>query len=113
MSIMSILRGKKGQNTAEYAILLALVVAAAVAMQTYVKRSLQGGIKYAVDKVKKNDTAQGQYEPYYMASSYETESKAYTDTEETKEGGEVIRVLGSHEKVRSGYQETRATSGAD
>lgn len=36
---------KKAQNTAEYAILIALVVGAAIGMQTYVKRGLQGRVK--------------------------------------------------------------------
>lgn len=40
---------KKGQNTAEYAILIALVIAAAVAMQTYVKRGMQGRVHDASD----------------------------------------------------------------
>lgn len=40
---------RKGQNTAEYAILIALVVAAAVGMQTYIKMSLQGKVKDALD----------------------------------------------------------------
>lgn len=35
---------KRGQNTAEYAILIAIIVAAAVGIQTYVKQSLQGKI---------------------------------------------------------------------
>jgi hypothetical protein len=43
------LRGRKGQNTAEYAILIGLVVAAALGIQTYVKRGLQGRIKDAGD----------------------------------------------------------------
>jgi hypothetical protein len=80
-----------GQSTAEYAILIALVIGAAVAMQTYVKRSLQGGIKFAVDKVKKTTN---QYEPYYLESSYDTTTKAYTDIEATKEGGRVERIFG-------------------
>jgi Flp pilus assembly pilin Flp len=42
---------KKGQNTAEYAILIGLVVAVAVAMQTYVKRGLQGRVHDASDKL--------------------------------------------------------------
>ncbi len=33
---------KRGQSTAEYAVLIALVIGAAIAMQTYVKRGLQG-----------------------------------------------------------------------
>ncbi len=36
---------KKGQNTAEYAILIALVIAAAVGMQTYVKRGVQARMR--------------------------------------------------------------------
>ncbi len=35
---------KKAQNTAEYAILIALVVAAAIGMQNYVKRGWQGRV---------------------------------------------------------------------
>jgi len=102
---------QRGQNTAEYAILIALVVAAAVAMQTYVKRSVQGGVKYTVDKLK-NKTAQ--YEPYYLESEYKTMQGAFQDTEETKLGGGVVRVFagneGTGEKVttRSGYQKTKA-----
>ena len=42
-------RNRKGQNTAEYAILIGLVVASAVAMQTLVKRSVQGKVKDVVD----------------------------------------------------------------
>ncbi len=102
---------RRGQNTAEYAILIALVIAVAVAMQTYVKRSVQGGVKYTVDKLKK-DT--GQYEPYYLESEYQTTQKAFQDTEETKLGGEVVRTFagegGSGEKTtsRAGYQKTYA-----
>jgi uncharacterized protein (UPF0333 family) len=107
------IRKRNGQSTAEYAILIALVVAAAVAMQTYVKRSLQGGIKFAVDKVKKNDTATGQYEPDYLESSYGTTISTYKDTEETKEGGQVIRTFGADGQTktitRTGYQRIRST----
>ncbi len=40
---------RKGQNIAEYSILIALVIAAAVAMQVYVKRGVQGRVADAVD----------------------------------------------------------------
>lgn len=36
---------RKGQNTAEYAILIALVIAVAVGTQTYVKRGLQARMR--------------------------------------------------------------------
>lgn len=47
--MLTALRGRKGQNTAEYAILIGLVVAAALGIQTYVKRGLQGRMKDAGD----------------------------------------------------------------
>jgi len=41
---------KKAQSTAEYAILLALIIGAAMAMQVYVKRGLQGRVYDASNK---------------------------------------------------------------
>jgi hypothetical protein len=40
---------KKGQSTAEYAIVIALVIGALLGMQKYVKRGLQGRVKDALD----------------------------------------------------------------
>ena len=70
--------GKIGQSTAEYAVVLALVVGAVVAMQIYVKRGLQGRLRNVVDHTgsggvvgNAGDTLSfdaGQYEPYYLAS---------------------------------------------
>lgn len=40
---------RKGQNTAEYAIVIGLVVAALFAMQTYVKRGVQARVKDHTD----------------------------------------------------------------
>lgn len=57
---------KKCQATAEYAILFALVVAAAMGVQTYVKRSLQSAIKQRADwfvqTVVEDDTTVVQWE---------------------------------------------------
>ena len=44
-----LIQSRKGQSTAEYAILFALVVAAAMGVQSYVKRSLQTAIKERAD----------------------------------------------------------------
>ncbi|OGX40610.1 MAG: hypothetical protein A2984_02720 [Omnitrophica WOR_2 bacterium RIFCSPLOWO2_01_FULL_41_12] len=75
--------GKRAQTTAEYAILIALVVGAVVAMQVYLRRGLQGRVKDVVDdidlggnveepgKVNSIFTAQ-QYEPYYVESTAQT-----------------------------------------
>ena len=80
------LRVRKGQSVAEYAILLSLVIAAAVAMQVYVKRGLQARMKKGTDaftgitqsittgaegETGASFSAQSQYEPYYQQSSYD------------------------------------------
>lgn len=50
------LRRKKAQSTAEYAIIIAIVVGALVAMQVYVKRGMQGRFKDAVEDLATNTT---------------------------------------------------------
>jgi hypothetical protein len=113
--MLNFLRGKKGQSTAEYAILIALVIGAAMAMQTYMKRGLQGGIKFAVDKSVK-DGGTKQYEPYYLESSYDVAQKGYKDTEQTEVGGGVTRQIGvGGGKVteRTGSQTIKNTSNPD
>lgn len=100
---------RKGQSTAEYAIVIGLVIAAAVAMQIYVKRSLQAKVKDAVDY---NDPAASilkttQYEPYYAGSAM-TSTRAATDTENTALGGGVSRTT-TDTSTRTGTQTTSAT----
>jgi Flp pilus assembly pilin Flp len=61
-------RNRKGQNTAEYAILIALVVGGVIAMQTYAQRALQGRLRDASVSYRDQTSAIGntlQYEPYY------------------------------------------------
>jgi uncharacterized protein (UPF0333 family) len=108
-------RNKRGQNVAEYSILIALVIAAAVAMQTYVKRSVQGRVKDASDariappgelNFTWNST---QYEPYYVDSCSSIQSAA-NRTEDVQANGATqrnginegtIRKQGSYEKATS------------
>ncbi len=69
-----LLRNKKAQQTAEYALLIALVVAAVIAMQTYAQRAIQARIKAATDHMVENDgleSSLNQYEPYYLDSEYD------------------------------------------
>jgi len=81
------LRNKVGQNTAEYAILIGVIVAAVIAMQLYVRRGMQARIKDAVDySLNLDDGAPdvfkgSQYEPYYYSSDMET-----TQDERSSEG---------------------------
>lgn len=45
------LLNKKAQSTLEYAVIIAVVVAALIAMQAYMKRGLQGKFKQASDDI--------------------------------------------------------------
>lgn len=117
--MLSRLRNKRGQSTAEYAILIGLIVAVAIAMQTYVKRGLQGRVKDAVDTLASGTSDIGstkQYEPYYLESSYDvaTESK---QKEEYKAGGTVTRTIAEGEqettRAKGGYQKIKTAGDAD
>jgi len=113
---------KKGQNTAEYAILIALIIAAAVGMQTYVKRGLQGRVHEAVRNTGTPGDVGGttlnfsgnQYEPYYTESDTKVRSER-TAQETLGNRGAITRAnvqeattvdIGGTEKVNS-------TAGAD
>lgn len=105
-------RKKKGQNTAEYAILISLVVAAVIAMQTYVQRGLQAKMRDAVKDymVNKIDAAglggnTVQYEPYYLERSY----NVYRDTSQTVVMGNGITgqfSYGNTIRLDGGYEAT-------
>lgn len=76
--MLRLLRSKRAQNTAEYAILFAVVVGAFTAMQIYVKRGLNARIKDGTNTIPgivagqeggvaaNLFTATSQYEPYYI-----------------------------------------------
>lgn len=69
-----LIKNKKAQNTAEYAILISLVVAGIIAMQTYAQRALQARVRDASSYLKNQTTAMGstlQYEPYYLTTDYD------------------------------------------
>ncbi|MEK6538602.1 MAG: hypothetical protein AABZ46_05710 [Nitrospirota bacterium] len=68
-----LIKNKKAQNTAEYAILISLVVAGIIAMQTYAQRALQARVRDASSYLKNQTNALGgslQYEPYYLTTDY-------------------------------------------
>lgn len=74
---------KKAQTTAEYAILIALVVAAIAGMQVYIKRGINAQVKAGVDQMSTGMGLSGalQYEPTYSGSSGSTtQSVNETDT---------------------------------
>lgn len=87
--MLRLLNNKKAQTTAEYAILIGLVVAALLAMQTYVKRGLNAKMKDATDFY--TSTAgvgsTAQYEPYYFGQSL-TSGQTGSETKTLATGGQ-------------------------
>ncbi len=83
-----LLKNKKAQQTAEYALLISLVIAAVVAMQTYAQRTLQsrirGAANYMVTETSELGSSQ-QYEPYYLDQEYDvTKDDVTTDKHDDK-----------------------------
>lgn len=107
--MMRLFKSQKAQNTAEYAILIALVIAAAMAIQTYVKRGLQARVRDAVinyrDQTKGiNGRSSSQYEPYYLQADFTTGTQSSQLSNE-QAGGGFARTSQSDLATRAGYQE--------
>jgi Flp pilus assembly pilin Flp len=109
--LRNFLKNRKAQNTAEYALLIALVVAGIIAMQTYAQRALQARIHDVSIFMSTNTSkdAQGvqignastQYEPYYLHSDYSVVS----NSEDNKRMGQGLVGQDSvSNRQRNGYQ---------
>ena len=106
---MQIMRQERGQSILEYAVLISIVIAAAIGMQTYVKRGLQGRYKAVTDNLViganggsaavANLGGPRQYEPYYAESSFRTTTNQET-TEAYGEGGVVTRDIVQDRRTR-------------
>ena len=80
--VKKMMRRTNGQSTAEYAIIIALVLGAVVGMQTYVRRALNARIADASDSVLPDTVATGssearsyQFEPNYTQSNFLSDTK--------------------------------------
>ena len=107
--LRNFLKNRKAQNTAEYALLIALVVAGVIAMQTYAQRALQARIHDAAGYMAQasNSTtgfaSTTQYEPYYLQSSYNSSS----NSDESKRLGVGMEAADSvTNSYRNGMQES-------
>ena len=99
-------KDKQGQNTAEYALLIALVVAGIIAMQTYAQRALQARVRdasvFMADETQTIGNAV-QYEPYYMQTNYEVTR----DSVENKRLGQgLVASQSASERSRDGQQKS-------
>lgn len=103
-----LIKNKKAQNTAEYAILISLVVAGIIAMQTYAQRALQARVRDAGQYLKQETALLGstlQYEPYYLTTNYtvirnESETQRLDDTT-TRQEEDSTRA-----RAQGGFQES-------
>jgi len=103
----------KGQSTLEYAMIIAVVVGAILAMNVYVRRGVQGKLRESIDSVG------SQYSAGNMTSTYTTEQTGALTTKETF-GREATAGGGFTEKQGVSYREvvtpaevTRNATGAD
>lgn len=106
--LRNFLKNRKAQNTAEYALLIALVVAGVIAMQTYAQRALQARIHdvstYMANATSNSDIGLGgstQYEPYYLQSDYNQTSNS---VENKRLGQGLVGQDSSDNRYSSGFQ---------
>ena len=112
---------RKGQNIAEYSILIALVIAAAVGMQIYVKRGMQGRMADAVDHAPDTDLVAGeavqfttkQYEPYYAESSGNVGSDRTHAEAITERGGVAKSAISETQTRQTGATDNQNWDGFD
>ena len=104
--LRNFLKNRKAQNTAEYALLIALVVAGVIAMQTYAQRALQARVHDASNYMASSTSLIGtnqQYEPYYQQSNYDVVSNSQDNK---RLGKDLIAMDSQSNRSRTGSQNT-------
>ena len=85
---------KKGQSTLEYAILILIVIVALLAMQTYLKRGVQGRMRESSDNIGEA------YSPGYTTSAMVyTSASTITETVSGAAGTSVTEVDSESDRV--------------
>jgi len=98
---------RRGQSTGEYALVFAIILGAIVAMQTYVKREIQGRVKDGADLMTRETKSLGstsQYEPYYYKSDYTT-ARGSTRTQGYTDGATATTSKEDSARAADGYTE--------
>jgi Flp pilus assembly pilin Flp len=104
--LRNFLKNRKAQNTAEYALLIALVVAGVIAMQTYAQRALQARVHDASTYMEGQSSSIGnstQYEPYYLVSNYDSDTSSVSHQ---RLGTGLVAADSQSNVLRSGGQTT-------
>ena len=107
--MVKLFKKRKGQNVAEYAILIAMVIGAVLAMQKFAQRGLQARFFDATQFLVENTQEFGnvaQYEPYYLDSQYETTRGANETKTATNETSFNMNAQSSVTRGNEGYQAT-------
>jgi len=107
----------KAQSTAEYAIVIGLVIAAVLAMQVYVRRNLQAKIKATTDFGAGDGAIDArfktvQFEPDYTTTTGDglhTSSNRIMNITSNKGGGITRNIIGKEKSERTGVQVTDLT----
>ena len=100
----NLFKNSKGQNTAEYALLIALVAAGVIAMQTYAQRALQARMHDASTYLATSTNTIGgstQYEPPYLKSEYDV---TRTAVENKRQGVGLVATDSTSNRSRTGSQ---------
>lgn len=100
-----LLFGRKGQSITEYAILVSIVIAALVAMQTYVKNTLSAKIKLAADGI--HDGQEMLYQPKTTTSRQEVVRNDGTRSVSMDASEMEISATGATSSVIEDWQETK------
>lgn len=101
-----LLKNKVAQTMAEYALLISLVVAAVIAMQTYAQRAIQARIRDASQYMAAQTNALGtsnQYEAYYQTSDYDISRNS---TDESVHNNTTVSLKTDESRVRDGSSTT-------
>jgi len=108
--LRNFLKNRKAQNTAEYALLIALVVAGVIAMQTYAQRAMQARVHDASIYMQTQTGTIGnstQYEPYYMQSNYDVGTNS---VDNKRLGDGLVAADSATNRTRTGFESTAYNS---
>lgn len=93
---------RRGQNTLEYALVISVIIAALLAINTYIKRGVQGRLKESSDQIG------SQFDPEDFTTAWKTESEGETKTQEKRdvETGSTASITSQAETItKSEYEQ--------
>lgn len=110
-------KDKRAQSTAEYAVLVALVISVVLSMQTYAKRGLQARLKDAADDYTSSLTSDSNWgtissTPATLQKQYEDTKLSSQSTQEVLAGTtETSSMTTAGTVTRSSMQKTKQAAG--